>query len=171
MFSYTPLVITIVILLIWIIISKYMISGMMRSGLSGKIVRFICWAVLSLFLVGLVAFLFDDGTENLGGGYSYGYDSSRAIHGPKIDVPPEIMYIKYDRRFIVAKQRLNGLKPQREYYDGYDYNYPSLYGDYYWVIDKLEDTFYGPMDSLQYMQKSDSLGIRISQMKGSDFLK
>lgn len=171
MFGYTPIVITIVISLIWIVISKYMISGMMRSGLSGKIVRFICWAVLSLFLVSLVAFVFDDGAENLGGGYSYGYDSSRAIHGPKIDVPPEIMDIKYDRRFIVAKQRLNGLKPQREYYDRYDYNYPSLYGDYYWVIDKLEDTFYGPMDSLRYKQKSDSLGLRISKMKSSSFLK
>lgn len=171
MISYTPIVITVKIFLIWLVISKYMISGIMRSGISGKIIKCICWAAISLFLVGLVAFLFDDGAEDLGGGYSYGYDSSRAIHGPKIDVPPEIIDIKYDRRFIVAKQRLNGLRPQREYYDSYDYNYPSLYGDYYWIIDKREDIFYGPMDSLLYRRKSDSLGISISQMKSSSFLK
>ncbi len=81
------------------------------------------------------------------------------------------MDIKYDRRFIIVKQRLNGKKPQREYYDSYNYNYPSLYGDYYWIIDKQEDTFHGPMDSLHYIRKTDSLGIRISKMKRSGFLK
>lgn len=109
----------------------------------------------------MVAFIFDDGAEDLGGSYSYSYDSSLVVHGPKINVPPEILDIKYDHRFIIAKQRLNGQKPQREYYDSHKYDYPSLYGDYYWIIDKQEDTFHGPMDSLQYKQKSDSLYVSL----------
>lgn len=137
----------------------------------GKTVTILFWIFLSLFFIAVLGFLFDEGTENLGGGYKYTYDSAQNIIGPMISIPPEILDIKFDRRFIMVRQRLNGLKPQREYYDEYDYNYPSLYGDYYWIIDKQEDKFYGPMDSLQNMQRSDSLGIRISQMKRSAYLK
>lgn len=121
-------------------------------------------------MLGLLMMMFDDGTENLGGDYKYGYDSFRGITGPKITIPPKIISLKYDCRFIIVKQQLNGKKPQREYYDEYNYNYPSLYGDYYWIIDKQEDQFYGPMDTLQYAYKADSLGIRISQMKSSAYL-
>ncbi len=167
MFSYSNLLLILIILLFLVIVTIALFSRIRRSGLLGKIVKSVGWAVLSLFVVSLI---FDDGAEDLGGGYEYTYDSARNIIGPKITVPPEIIDIKYDRRFIIVRQRLNGLKPQQEYYDSYDYNYPSLYGDYYWSIDKREDTFYGPMDSLEYIRTTDSLGIRLSKMKESDYL-
>lgn len=71
------------------------------------------------------------------------------------------MGYKYDKRFIIVNQRLNGQWPERIYSDEHDYNYPSRYGDYYWIIDKQEDTFYGPLSKQTFMQKSDSLNVKL----------
>lgn len=126
----------------------------------GKILRYVCLIFVMLFFLAWIIELSDDGTKDLGGGYEIFYHEPQSIWGPKIKIPPEIIEYQYDSHFIIVKQRLNGQEPEFEFY--YHYNYPSMYGDYYWIIDKQEDTFYGPMDSLQYKQKSDSLDVRLS---------
>ncbi|MDE7377258.1 MAG: DUF3997 domain-containing protein, partial [Muribaculaceae bacterium] len=105
--------------------------------------------------------VFDDHTLNLGDDYKCTENPPIHIYGPKITIPPEIIDYRYDKRFIVALQRLNGIKPERNYYDKYDYDYPSLYGDYYWIIDKQEESFYGPLCQQDYINKCDSLGVSL----------
>lgn len=58
------------------------------------------------------------------------------------------------------KQRLDG-NPAREYSDWYDYNYPFLHETYYWIIDKKERIYYGPMLFKQYKERSDSLKLKL----------
>ncbi len=137
-----------------------------------KIVKIMLITFLSLFILLVLDELFlYDPEEDLGGGYAYTHETARDVRGPKIDIPWKIIDIKFDRRFILVKQRLDGQKPLRKYYDYYNYDYLSLYGDYYWIIDKVEDTFYGPLGQQEYIQKTDSLQINPSKMKSSRYLR
>lgn len=121
-------------------------------------VVFLIFLVLSF--IALIVELSDDGTKDLGAGYEIFYYEPQSIWGPKIKIPPEIIDYQYDRHFIIVKQRLNGKEPEFEFH--YHYNYPSLYGDYYWIIDKQEDTFYGPLGKEDFIHKSDSLHVKLS---------
>lgn len=111
-------------------------------------------------MLGILMMMFDDGTKDLGGGYELFYYEPQSIWSKKIKIPPEIIEYKYDSHFIIVKQRLNGKVPEFEFH--YHYNYPSLYGDYYWIIDKQGDTFYGPLGKKDFIHKSDSLHVKLS---------
>lgn len=106
-------------------------------------------------------FFVQTGVEELGGGYLYTIDSARNIIGPKVAIPPQILNYSYNEDFIIVKQTLNGRKPQWEYLDECNYNYPSLDGLYYWIIDKKNDTFYGPLKFQEYIGKRDSLNVEL----------
>lgn len=137
-----------------------------------KMLKIIIWiSFLGLFILYFLYMLCYEPEEDLGGGYAFTHETARDVSGPKIDIPPKIIDIKFDRRFILVKQRLSGIEPRAEYYYSHDYDYPSLYGDYYWIIDKVEDTFYGPLDQQEYIQKTDSLHINPSKMKSSGYLR
>lgn len=99
--------------------------------------------------------------------------------------PPTILNYNYNRRYIIAKQNLNGEWPDPLYFEEYDYHrmymdedtykryFEDMPGsdtifkyittrDYYWIIDKQEDTFYGPMQLEEFKAKRDSLNVKLT---------
>lgn len=84
---------------------------------------------------------------NLGSGY-YFYTDRRDILGNKINgIPPTVENYWKDRHYIVVKQRPRwppeAIYGVIDYPDGYDV-------DYYWVIDKTNNTVQGPLDSAAF---------------------
>lgn len=84
---------------------------------------------------------------SLGNGYYY-YRERGDILGNKINgIPPVVEYYWKDRQYIVVKQRLKW--PPEAIYGTIDY--PNGYEmDYYWVIDKTNNSVQGPLDSATF---------------------
>lgn len=101
------------------------------------------------------------------------------------DIPPTVVNYNYNRRYIIAKQNLNGEWPDPLYFEDYDYHrlymdedtykryFEDMPGsdtifeyittrDYYWIIDKQESSFYGPMQLEEFKAKCDSLNIKLT---------
>ena len=105
---------------------------------------------ISIVLI-VVMFIFCDSCStdrvSLGGGY-YFYNERRDILGGKInDIPPVVECYWKNRRYIIARQHPKW--PPEAIYGTVDY--PHGYGlDYYWVIDKTDDSVQGPLDSATF---------------------
>lgn len=128
----------------------------------GKVAKVSTYAAVIILIGVMVSELCFDGTTHLGGGYNLTDNKPQIIYGPAITIPPEIVDYKFDNRYIIVMQRLEGRFPQREFYDTYKYDYPSCFGDYYWIIDKQANLFYGPIVKDDFNKKLDSLSIKIS---------
>lgn len=91
--------------------------------------------------------LYSTDRVSLGNGYYY-YKERRYIIGNKIDgIPPIVEYYWKDRQYIVVKQRPKW--PPEAIYG--TVVYPYGYGmDYYWVVDKADDSVQGPLDSATF---------------------
>lgn len=117
--------------------------------------------IVSVFVIILIWGLFDDGTENLGGGYKY-YPDNDFIAGSSIMIPPYIEGFKTNKSHIIVKQRLKGLKPAAIFYDIMDYNfYLGLDTVYYWIINKRDNSYFGPIGYDEFVEKKDSLHIKL----------
>ena len=100
--------------------------------------------------------------ENLGAGYEYIYDDRDIVgmHNDGEDIPQVIEEYKFDERFIVARQVIDG-DPVYGYDDTIDY-YLGYDSTYYWIIDKNDTTRYGPMDYGRFHNLCDSLNVGLS---------
>lgn len=98
--------------------------------------------------------------EDLGANFEYFPDKKiiLGMNGP-ISIPPIVEEYKVDERFIVAKQFPNGRNPD-SFFDmkRSDY-YLGLDSMYYWIIDKDNKYFYGPMDYGRFLSLCDSLNV------------
>ena len=85
-------------------------------------------------------------------------------------IPPEIVSINWNDRFIVAVQIPDSsyfitdtAYMNKEYKDSAQiaFNKQLKFGRSFWIVDKYENNVLGAMDSLNYMRLCDSLSIDI----------
>lgn len=117
----------------------------------------VCFIILGVLFYGSR----DDYEEDLGGGYTFYWSSGGSINGPDVEIPMHILNYSSSDRFIIVKQTPNGERTTT-YYDKYKFNYPSLLAMYYWIIDKDNRKYYGPLTEQEFVNKGDSLGLDIS---------
>lgn len=112
-----------------------------------------------LFVYFLFSAILDPYTQKLGDGYTY-YPDNKDILGSIIDIPPYIISFKYNKDFIIAKQKPKSYN--EAIYDKMEYIYP-LGRDtvYYWLILKHTDLFWGPLSKDEF----DSLRIQYNVPK------
>ena len=84
---------------------------------------------------------------SMGNGY-YFYKERKDILGDKINgIPPVVEHYWKNHRYIIVRQRPKW--PPEAIYGTVDY--PYGYGmDYYWVVDKADDSVQGPLDSATF---------------------
>lgn len=122
-----------------------------------SVLRFLIYFIISLFVLYVIgAYCYDDYPQDIGGGYYF--DTGGYIWGNNITIPEYVSNLNYNDRFIIAKQKLYGLHPGAEYKS---YDYPSLRGDYYWIIDKYLGLVYGPLDIDDFEKKCKELDVSI----------
>ena len=134
------------------------VDSIIRFGAKGTI-------LVTLFPILFPLALYDSGSEDLGGGYTY-YDC-RFISGndkrPWMRIPQFVEDYEYNSRFIVASQRptvRGNLSEEIEYI------YPlGRDTTYYWIIDKDNDRIYGPVLYSRFRQLGDSLDIRLKMAR------
>lgn len=118
-----------------------------------------------LFIITL--FTYNEDVHDLGSGYEY-YAENDAILGP-IDIPPFIVNYSYDERYIIAQQDPQGRNPDAIYYDKMDYKYPmGTDSVYYWIIDKTNNTYYGPFLYSDFLEKCREKKINLTFDKTKD---
>ena len=125
-----------------------------------KTVRIIGLASCCVAGLAIASSLFNSDTTSLGAGFEYNSECNH-ITGPFIDIPPFVSNYNYNGQYIIAIQKLEGRNPAT-IYDCIKYDYPSLVGEYYWIIDKSGHTFYGPLSASEFAMKCKELNVRIS---------
>lgn len=121
-----------------------------------------CFKLRICIVLAVVIFLLCDlcSTDRvcLGGGYHF-YKERKDILGDKINgIPPVVECYWKNRRYIIARQHPEC--PPEAIYGTVDYHHG--YGmDYYWIIDKTNDSVQGPLDSATFY--------RYIHMKGIDY--
>jgi len=115
------------------------------------------YGLISAFVFGYDQYEWGDAVD-LGGGYTYFIDNSHlSIDGKDMKLDGVILNYNFDERYIILKQNLFG-----RYTDcTKTYNYPSIYGNYYWIIDKESDNRYGPMRLGEFKIRCDSLNVNL----------
>lgn len=111
--------------------------------------------LILIVLYGVAAYNYDNDIEDLGNDFHYdnGYIWGASSSSPGI--PSFVCNYEFDERYIIAKQQLYGLLPEAMF----NYSYPSLVGDYYWIIDKKLDIYYGPLSFQDFNKECGDLGI------------
>ena len=106
-----------------------------------NIVSMLLLAIVFLIAWTTITLIFCDGSEDLGGGFTY-YPEQKMISG-KFQIPPIILEYKYNSEIIIVKQHPTKYKDIM--YDDYDY---TLGRDtiYYWIIEKKTNTLVGPVN-------------------------
>ena len=125
----------------------------------GKITLLILKISGCFILINIVLFCLYTPEESLGGGYNYNSECKH-ISGTQINIPPHVTNFNYDKRFIIAKQVLELYNPN-PIYNKIEYKYPGP-GTYYWIIDKRENNYYGPMNDKAFGYRCDSLSIQLT---------
>lgn len=116
--------------------------------------------IIGLFVsIAIIVFLIKyDDIVDLGAGYHY-HTEQMSILSEHMDIPPYIGYCNYNDRYIIAIQNPCG-KNSNVIYTNYTYALGSNIA-YYWIIDKHENHYYGPLTDMQYKFLADSLNIDI----------
>lgn len=121
------------------------------------VLAFFCSLILFVSLIVAIAFITSDyATEDLGNGYQFINEHPKSIvdkqHYEKI--PPRIIELGWDKRFIVAVQR-----PDISCISSDELSkYPQIHDRvFYWIIDKEKELVYGPLSSDEFDQKEDLL--------------
>ena len=93
--------------------------------------------------------------ENLGVGYEFVNEHPKSINKNHYEVvPPRIIELGWDDRFIVAVQIPDITCIDKEEL----YKYPQIHDHrFYWIIDKDSDKVYGPLLYDSYEQMEDTL--------------
>lgn len=110
--------------------------------------------ILLIFFAGLgVASLFTSNGDicELGGGYEYDAEHDHIL-GP-VDIPPFVIKYNYNKSYIIVQQDPPGRNPDA-IYDKIDYKYPAGNDKvYYWIIDKTNNSYYGPVLYADFLKK------------------
>ena len=114
------------------------------------------YIVLSLIIIFFIGSICSSGRINLGKGYSYFYEQS-AILAKENDIPPTVLDFKYNRKFIIAKQKPK--LPSSIMYAKVEYPY----GDsvYYWIIIKKEHRLIGPLNKEEFKKNKEKYNIKL----------
>ena len=116
---------------------------------------------LLLALLPLLGSACADRTEQLGEGYFF-RDEGGAIRdilsrrAAGREVPATVVSYDHNDDFIIAQQRPK-LPPDPLYEAEYDYPDPSR--DYFWIIDKRDDSIVGPLTFQEYEAARDRYGV------------
>ena len=107
-------------------------------------VKHISFAIVFLFILTIIVLIaIPNNSRNLGGGYWYDIEGKR-VFGPDIDIPPVSRIIQSKGDYFIVEQHPN--KEQEEATYGRVYNYPhGRDRTYYWIINKKEHAFLGPL--------------------------
>lgn len=102
-----------------------------------------------------------DRTESLGSGYFLREEggTTRDILSERAEgreVPTTVTAVAYDDDFILAQQRPKS--PPDPLYKA-EYVYPDPEGDYFWIIDKRDDSISGPLSLQQFEDARASIGV------------
>lgn len=118
---------------------------------------FLFYGLISAFVFGYDQYEWGDAVD-LGNGYTYFVDNRyHSIDSKDLQLDGIILNYNFDERHIILKQNLFG-----RYTDcTKKYNYPSIYGNYYWIIDKESDSCYGPMRLGKFKNMCDSLNVNL----------
>ena len=121
----------------------------MKIMKSSRIVLGAILLMLLLLAVWLIiSFIFNDGTDNIGDGYTY-YPEQQFITG-KHEIPPRVLEYKYKDEVIVVKQR--PLEHQDIMYKDYNY-FMGRDTLYYWIIEKKAPRIIGPLDYENFINR------------------
>lgn len=118
--------------------------------------------ILILILISLIGNSCYDSFENLGEGYVY-YRERSDMLGDSIDIAPYILNHEQNKRFIIIKQYKGFYNAPADY--KIPYSYPVSPSIYYFLIDKKNHNFYGPLTAVEFNHKCDSLMVNISFKK------
>ena len=109
---------------------------------------------------------------DLGNGYSYSERSICKQNEKGVDTLvlfPEIIDYAYNERYIVAYQKFDPASLDNDtVWFGKDIKYyqqMKLQGRTFWIIDKVKDSIYGPLDKSRYGCIVDSLRIQLALHK------
>lgn len=97
-----------------------------------------------------------DYTEDLGNGYEYIFESKNMtfISGPNKGsdhlIPCTIESFDYDNEFILVRQKDNP-----DCFTDVGHDIPN----HFWIIDKLKNERFGPLDSISFINKKEALKI------------
>lgn len=107
-------------------------------------IKHISFAIALLVLTIIVVLIsIPQKSQDLGGEYWYDKEGKR-LFGPDIDVPPVVKIIRCKEDYIIVEQHPNKEKEEATYER--EYNYPcGRDTTYYWVINKKEHAFWGPL--------------------------
>ena len=115
------------------------------------------FGVATLLLVGGCS----DRTESLGSGYFLREEGGaiRDILSERAggrEVPATVTAVAYDDDFILAQQRPKS--PPDPLYEA-EYVYPDPDRDYFWIINKRDDSISGPLSLQEFEDARASLGV------------
>lgn len=119
-------------------------------------VKRLLYLLIILLSPSIIREIFFPEDDYLGGGYTF---NSNAIWGDKpeqIDIPNEVIEYNYNSKYIIAKQ-LYVHAVDTSWFNIGDRTYGDYDVIYYWIIDKQEDTVYGPLDSMSFIKLSKRL--------------
>ena len=115
----------------------------------------------ALTYYGFFSLLSDTETMDLGGGYIY-FDGNESINGKNLNIPGLVENFEFNDRFIIARQNPNGSFPSAYDPKG-NHTYPlGNWQLHYWILDKFEDRYYGPLPPAKYFELRDSLNIKLT---------
>lgn len=96
-----------------------------------------------------------------GADFYYNSDSQHIL-GPFIDVPPTVEEFKFDSTHIIIRQNPKGRNTDRLLYDKTKYEYPlGLDSPHYWIIDKVNQQYWGPISEADFIRKLNEKKIRL----------
>lgn len=157
-------------------------------GYKSAFIEFVYYLILQLFVFftylflnrmrHLLCFLFlahlsfysctSDYYRNLGKGYVYrdeGGDMKEIYHKfSDAEIPPTILSYSYNDKYVIAKQYPK--LPRDAYSKDYNYTNDSIF---YWLIEKDNNTIYGPLNNKQIRSLAEELSI--SDIVIIDFLQ
>ncbi len=120
------------------------------------VLAFCCSLIISFLLFVAYAFFSVGSEEDLGKGYQFIDEQPKLIidKNHMVRIPPRIIELGWDDRFIVAVQ-----KPDVEFIELEDLDkYPQIHEHiFYWIIDKDSDKIYGPLMYDEFKQKNQTI--------------
>ena len=128
----------------------------MRKLLLGVILTLFIYIPAAFMYLALACALFVNPAEDLGDGF-YFYIGNRTISNNNFNVSSIVDSYCFDDRFILVRQ-----EPVYQYFpDKSKIQKKEERLLYYWIIDKANDGYYGPLSIERYAELKDSLKITL----------
>ncbi len=108
-------------------------------------------------LISLYTLNYDGDITYLGGGYEYAPEHDHIL-GP-VEIPPCVINYNFNKQYIIVQQNPQGHMPDA-IYDTMEYKYPMGPDSiYYWIIDKTNHNYYGPILYHDFLEKCQEMGV------------